>query len=112
MPFGRAVALFVHEHSHIMGWDGHRGFSDHLTELLEQVILQRDLFDLLEQEWRDIVSRVQASRSNNGSDIATAAKKLKKLPAAAIEEWLSTLPVEVLSNVPTNFPRKEPSCDS
>jgi len=63
IEFEAIKLLQIHEHSHIMGWDGHRGFSDHLTELLEQVILRRDRFDLLEQERRDIVSRVTFQKS-------------------------------------------------
>ena len=110
MPFGRAVAVFLHEHAHIFGFDGNRGFSDSLTELLEQVIQHRELFDSLEQEWRELTLRVQVLRLSDGNEIAMASKKLKKLPTRAIEEWLLTLPVDVISNLPTDLFKNFQSC--
>ena len=38
MDFSEALAVFLHEHAHIFGYDGHRGFTDALTELIEAVV--------------------------------------------------------------------------
>ena len=40
--FAEALAVFLHEHSHIFGADGERGFTDALTDLLETLIRERN----------------------------------------------------------------------
>jgi hypothetical protein len=40
--FAAALAIFLHEHAHIFGYDGSRGFTDALTHLLEMVVKQRN----------------------------------------------------------------------
>jgi hypothetical protein len=45
MDFAEALAVFLHEHANIFGYDGHRGFSDALTELIETVVRQRKALD-------------------------------------------------------------------
>ncbi len=71
--FADAVATFLHEHSHIFGHDGSRGFSDALTHLLETVIRQRHELDPLEQEWEKLRKsvrreRTKAAKSGDGLD--------------------------------------------
>ena len=43
--FAADLAVFLHEHAHIFDYDGDRGFTDALTELIEAVIRHRDVFD-------------------------------------------------------------------
>ena len=64
VDFPEARAVFLHEHAHIFGYDGQRGFTDALTELLETVIRQRSVLDRYEQEWdlsREAVQRERES---------------------------------------------------
>jgi hypothetical protein len=50
--FGTALAVYLHEHAHIFGYDGSRGFSDALTEMIEQTVILRTLLDEPEERWR------------------------------------------------------------
>lgn len=50
-PFPRAVAVFIHEHAHVLGHDGSRGFTDALTWILRSAIEHREAFTPLEREW-------------------------------------------------------------
>jgi hypothetical protein len=43
--FARALAIFLHEHAHVYGYDGSRGFTDALTELIEASIRHRQSLD-------------------------------------------------------------------
>src|SRR5258706_14199774 len=43
--FAEALAVFLHEHAHIFGRDGSRGFTDALTELLQTVLRERRNLD-------------------------------------------------------------------
>jgi len=49
--FAEALAVFLHEHAHIFGYDGSRGFTDGLTELLETVVRERNNLDRYETQW-------------------------------------------------------------
>ena len=49
--FPEALAIFLHEHAHIFGYDGSRGFTDALTELLETVVRQRHDLDDYDARW-------------------------------------------------------------
>lgn len=64
--FPEALAVFLHEHTHILGYDGSRGFTDALTELLEIVVRERKNLDEYEGEWnraREGVIRERAERT-------------------------------------------------
>ena len=60
--FARALATYLHEHAHIFGYDGSRGFTDALTELLETVVRNRDELDEYEKKWDTLVQAVIAER--------------------------------------------------
>lgn len=49
--FAEALAVYLHEHAHIFGYDGSRGFTDALTELLGTVVRHRQDLDTYEVEW-------------------------------------------------------------
>jgi hypothetical protein len=64
---GHAAAVFLHEHAHIFGWDGSRGFTDALTELLETVVREhRQLADYAEP-WEQAALAVCKEREGNGA---------------------------------------------
>ncbi len=60
--FATALAVFLHEHAHIFGYDGSRGFSDALTELLETVIRERRDLDEAETQWERIQKTICRER--------------------------------------------------
>ena len=57
--FAAALATFLHEHAHIFGYDGSRGFTDALTELLETVVRCRHGLDKYEDAWATAKRRGQ-----------------------------------------------------
>ena len=77
--FAAALAIFLHEHAHIFGYDGSRGFTDALTELLETVVRCRGDFDGYESQWREASRRIARERKKKGvvTDIT-------------LEDWLSS----------------------
>lgn len=66
-----SLAVYLHEHSHIFGYDGSRGFTDALTEVLEIVIRQRQTLEAFELQWemnRQAVREERASSKENPAD--------------------------------------------
>lgn len=61
--FSAGLATFLHEHAHIFGHDGSRGFTDALTNLLEKVVRYRSSFDEWEAEWNGICDTVRRERN-------------------------------------------------
>lgn len=79
--FPRAVAVFLHEHAHIFGHDGERGFTDALTELLETVIRLRGALDQYEADWDRAREKVESERS-----------RTKNAPVGeSLDTWIATL---------------------
>jgi hypothetical protein len=70
--FAEALAVFLHEHAHIFGHDGDRGFTDALTELIEAVVRHRDVLDRHEATWdkvrREVARERKAAGRDNGRD--------------------------------------------
>jgi hypothetical protein len=60
--FAEAFAIFVHEHAHVFGYDGSRGFTDALTGLLETVVSHRKDLDPYESRWMTLRERVIEER--------------------------------------------------
>jgi hypothetical protein len=60
--FSRALAVFLHEHAHIFGVDGSRGFTDALTELLEAVVELRGNLGAYEDRWNNLTRELAAER--------------------------------------------------
>ncbi len=96
-----ALAVFLHEHAHIFGHDGSRGFSDALTELLEVVVRYRDFVSEREGAWQAACNRVAAeTRRRRKSQTIPLDNRLseldpeellavvRKLPPAAVERAL------------------------
>ena len=88
--FARALAVFLHEHAHIFGYDGSRGFTDALTELLEALISHRAALDTYEHEWQAARQEVLTERGtvepNAEQNIAEQIQAL----APEIEQMLET----------------------
>ncbi|ELP32915.1 hypothetical protein [Rhodopirellula baltica] len=63
--FATAISVFLHEHTHIYGYDGGREFTDALTWLLAAVIRNRKGIDQFERDWRTAARKVAAERKAN-----------------------------------------------
>jgi len=95
--FSRALAVFLHEHAHIFGYDGSRGFTDALTELLEAAVRHRGAMDNYEREWQAALQGVLAERG----DVAPNAEhgipeQLQMLDREALLQLLEKIPGVVL----------------
>jgi hypothetical protein len=91
--FADALAIFIHEHTHIFGHDGSRGFSDALTGLLAEVIRYRQLLDSYESSWEDARSKVMRERwlsPNRDED--------------DLKDWLENLDPESLRGLVESLP--------
>lgn len=61
--FAAALAVFLHEHAHIHGYDGSRTFTDALTEIIESVVRERRSMDQFEEHWDKARATVVAERA-------------------------------------------------
>lgn len=98
--FADALATFLHEHAHIFGHDGSRGFSDALTRLIETTVRHRDQLDDYDAEWKTSVARVQRERAQG--EITEEADELGNWLSSMSEDNLRTL----VSGMPTVALRK------
>ena len=98
--FSEAVAVFLHEYSHIFGSDGNRNFSDALTELLGVVIKNRKDMDVYEELWNDARTNVRDERneseSNNNKEIEVL---LNSKNEAELRELLQCVPNRILKRL-------------
>jgi len=68
LEFPEALAVFLHEHSHVFGYDGSRGFTDTLTELLGTVVRHRKELDAYESHWESAQDQVVSERDTPACD--------------------------------------------
>jgi hypothetical protein len=61
--FPQALAVFLHEHVHIFGHDGSRGFTDALTQLIETVVRERDKLSPIESRWEQAREAIKLQRA-------------------------------------------------
>jgi hypothetical protein len=102
--FSHAMAVFLHEHSHIFGYDGSRGFTDALTELLETVVQYRNELTPFEEEWGQVRTRVQAERRKKKprqSELPDS--RLQTLSEEQLRDLLARVPPVVLKTLLTKY---------
>lgn len=99
--FPSAFATFLHEHAHVFGHDGSRGFTDALTELLETVVRQRDDLDQYEASWKDVAAKVQRERveSDVNGDADSLDAWLSKMDETELRAFVGRLPPVVLKQL-------------
>jgi hypothetical protein len=98
----RALAVFLHEHAHIFGYDGSRGFSDALTQLLETVVLQRRDFDAYEALWTRASEAVAQERHRvpvSSRQTQAVSAWLASVQPDDLRQLIATLPAPVLRKV-------------
>lgn len=95
--FAEALAIFLHEHAHIFGHDGDRGFTDALTELLEVVVSHRKELDQHEANWRKVRDAVRKERkTRKAEDDRTLDDWLAAKDAAELRDLLRKMPAVAL----------------
>jgi hypothetical protein len=95
--FPAALATFLHEHAHIFGHDGSRGFTDALTELLETAVRCRKELDRYEATWVTASEAVRQERQ--GGDRGPGEE--------SVEEWLAELGEADLRRLVREFPASQ-----
>lgn len=84
-----AVAVFLHEHAHIFGHDGSRGFTDALTELIEAVIRHSSKIQSFSVDWAKQCAQIRLDRSITEDPIQV---KLESLSSAELLKLVQGLP--------------------
>jgi hypothetical protein len=103
--FSRALAVFLHEHAHIFGYDGSRGFTDALTELLENVVRFRDSLGVQESKWETIRSAVaQERRARDRVRERPDGELLEAMNESELRHLLRQLPPAALDHLLERFP--------
>jgi hypothetical protein len=98
---GHAAATFLHEHAHIFGWDGSRGFTDALTEMLETVMREHSQLAAYEQQWEAAAATVRQEREAAGAVAADAEDVhhyVASLDAEALRALLGAMPAAAVRN--------------
>ena len=101
--FPAALAIFLHEHAHIYGYDGSRGFTDALTGLLETVVRQRGDLDQFESGWEKVKTLVQRERTKGrtNGDGHDFDNWLSRLDESELRHLVSRVPPVVLKKLRT-----------
>lgn len=98
--FAKAVAIFLHEHAHIFGHDGSRGFTDALTELLEVVIRFRTQLEIYETKWNDERLQVVMERQQTeGREYFDYKERLATMTESELRVLLQELPLAYLESL-------------
>jgi hypothetical protein len=99
--FPAALATFLHEHAHIFGCDGSRGFTDALTELLETVVRCRGELDRYEEAWSAASAAAASERKTVrvGSDEEPTEAWLGERSADELQNLLRRLPPVMLKRL-------------
>jgi hypothetical protein len=97
--FGRMLSIFLHEHFHIFGSDGSRGFTDALTELIEVIIRDRKIFDEYEEDWVKIQEQIQVERETKFE----AEKSFEQFIQSKSEKELRNLLMELPAHLATKL---------
>jgi hypothetical protein len=92
--FAEALAVFLHEHSHIFGYDGSRGFTDALTELLETVIRERKNLDDVEANWNGVREQARREKTDrtSGKKSTDVETDLHSMNEAQLRNLIKRLP--------------------
>jgi hypothetical protein len=104
--FSEALATFLHEHAHIFGYDGSRGFTDALTGLLETVLRHRRDLDPYEQGWEQVRAAIRRERQERSGEGETDGMKewLSALSETDLRQLMEQLPMTVLRKLRRHRP--------
>jgi hypothetical protein len=105
--FAAAFSIFLHEHSHIFGYDGSRGFSDELTKLMEIVIRYRDKLQAPEAQWNGARKRILQERAKfkgGKLDVGTQVGLLTEIQLRELVNRLPAVAVQQALNAGVHYP--------
>lgn len=105
--FAAALSTFLHEHTHMFGYDGSRTFSDALTELLEAIIRERVALEKFEGQWKEIGQVIMTERKHKGSSSKDIYDFFTTLSPADLREALRMIPFDVLTNIHASLRTRE-----
>ena len=95
--FAEAFAVFLHEHAHVFGYDGSRGFTDALTGLLGTVVRYRQALDGYEAQWARVCEEVvQERRGTQPADDEDWGLRFAAMNEGELRELLGRMPPVVL----------------
>ncbi|TFG29668.1 MAG: hypothetical protein EU532_02710 [Promethearchaeota archaeon] len=93
--FSKALAILIHEWSHIYGFDGSRTFTDALTALMAGIIKQRHHLDEIEEKWNNLSRQIRAEQGNS-QDIPQMHLLVDKLSEDQKAQLLKSIPEDEL----------------
>lgn len=100
--FAAALAVYLHEHAHIFGYDGSRGFTDALTQLIEALVRDRALLAAPEGRWEAARERMARERRESPvlpPDEGEAARALAGMGEEDLRRLLARMPSSTLRRV-------------
>lgn len=97
--FPEAISIYLHEHAHIFGYDGSRGFTDALTKLLAAVIANRVSMDKYEKLWNAARDRVYQERSESPDRDKTIDSLLDSKNTAQLRDLLGRVPENIIKDL-------------
>jgi hypothetical protein len=94
--FPRTLAIFLHEHAHVYGYDGSRAFTNVLTGLVESIARHRKALESYDNGWQEARKAIIKERgpSRTASD-ETTAEQLRSLDREALHCLIDRLPAAV-----------------
>ena len=99
--FAEALAIYLHEHAHIFGHDGDRGFTDALTELIENVVRLRRELDGYEAQWETARKKVIKERNTQSREASTTSlqERLAVMSEGEVRSLLNQVPGAVMERL-------------
>lgn len=97
--FAAGMATHLHEHAHIFGSDGSRGFTDALTEMFESIVRNREQFDAIEADWEVLRAAIQEERTHQKPQEDDSAKWIEDLSEYELRSLLLKVPPSTLKRL-------------
>jgi len=95
LNFAEALAILIHEFSHIYGYDGSRGFTNALTGLIMGIIKMRDNLDDVEEKWKKISLEIK-TKQFNAKEISQVHIIIDKLTNEQKDQLIKGIPADEL----------------
>jgi len=95
----RALAVFLHEHGHIFGYDGSRAFTDALTEIVEMVVRARHALDAREKTWDSLRAKLTRERRRKKAKDRDVLGRLAEMDASTLRELMTRMPAAYLETL-------------
>lgn len=94
--FAEFFSIYIHEHVHIFGHDGSRGFTDSLTRIIESIITYRNRFDSYQRKWEEIREEVLLERSTDKFQSHDFLTLIDQLSNSSLRNLVREMPEEIV----------------